>query len=95
MIQVVPVVSATSDTLTISVGATRCGRSSTRLPREMTSIVPRETTTQPTATRNPLPSAPRSGRRRYFVLTIGRWMANSAARSAGEPSMPWPLSVMT
>ena len=77
-ISVVPVVSGASDLVTISVGPTRRGRSTTRLPRVMTSMVPCETTTQPTAIRNPLPNAPRNGLRRYFVLTIGRWMANNA-----------------
>ena len=40
----------------------------------------------------PLPRAPRWGRRRSLVDTIGRRMENRAAISTGVPSMPGPLS---
>jgi hypothetical protein len=72
MISVVPTGTPTSDALMISVGPARRGRKTTCWPRAMISMVPPDTTAQPTATRNPLPSAPRSGLRRYFVEIIGR-----------------------
>ena len=63
-------------TLTTVVVPSRSGRSTIRLSRVMTLREPPEARTAPATTRRPLPRAPRWGRRRSLVETIGRAMLN-------------------
>jgi hypothetical protein len=86
----VPTGKATSVMSRTVVVPSRSGCSLIRRLRVTTDSDPSDASTAPATARNPLPSAPRDGRRNNLVETIGLAMLNSLATCSG--SMPGPSS---